>query len=204
MYISFRITFAISFLRLSLSQTCSLLNQIASCSSTSHNPFISLTYKYLGSTIFGIWIAEGKPSICFHDLVILTVRLSLVILILRTSALWGQNKKILFGLSFILVVSLLTYSFPRPLNEYPQCVIGAGVVVTRSFLQSVVCECFRTFKWRWRTDGVLAVFPAFPPITSCNFGGSRIIIYNFLIVMVVESSMYYPFVFMMVNINLLL
>jgi hypothetical protein len=159
-------------------------------------------YKYLGSTLFGIWVAQGKQSICFPFRCPNDTNCSFTISnpsIAHLGIMGAKQEDIIrphFPIScepFNLFLSLWTniHHLWTVRNNF-----GGD---SHPFVSSINGLWVSPYIWivdkerRWRTYVVLAVFPTFPSITSCNFGGRGIIIYDFLIVMMVESSMYDPF-----------
>jgi len=60
------------------------------------------THKRTGSSVFGIGIAESKAYIFVSQSRVIDP--FTVILVLRTTALWGQSRKVLWNLSLLLSV----------------------------------------------------------------------------------------------------
>jgi hypothetical protein len=115
-------------------------------------------YKYLGSTIFGIWFAQGKQSICFPSSCPHDINRSFTISnpsIAHLGIMGAKQEDIIqphFPISCEPSDLFLSPTSERISVTDGQCLMISGVVVTRLFLRSLVCECFRIFESLIRKD----------------------------------------------------
>jgi hypothetical protein len=115
-------------------------------------------YKYLGSTLFGIWFAQGKQSICFLSRCPHDINCSFAISnpsIAHLGIMGAKQEDIIqphFPISCEPSNLFLSLTSERISVTDGQCFIISGAVVTRLFLRSLVCECFRIFESLIRND----------------------------------------------------
>jgi hypothetical protein len=93
------------------------------------------------------------------------------ILVFRTTALWGNSKKILWGLSSLLAVrTTLDIHSDSSFSVIQQAIVVMCMVFAYIYLHSST-----------------AIPPPFPSVSACNVGGGNpIIIFNFIFLIIFE------------------